>query len=69
LGEQFGLEEWDAVEAPGSVGDFMDQLSLGGVGGGVLSEKLLDVALVGFGVLRGQDGSAGGEAMAQRVLR
>jgi hypothetical protein len=68
-GKQLGFEEWDAVEALGGVGDFVDQLSLGGGGGGVLIEKLLDVALVGFGVLGGQDSSAGGETMAQRVER
>ena len=69
LGEQLGFEEWDAVEAPGGVGDFVDQLRLGGIGGGVLVEKLLDVALIGFGVLRGQEGGAGGEAVAEGVLR
>ena len=53
LGQQFGFEEGDAVEAPGGVGDFVDQLSLGGGAGLVLVEKLLDVALVGFGVLGG----------------
>jgi hypothetical protein len=67
LGEQFGLEEWDAVEAPGGVGDFVDQLSLGGVGGGVLIEALLDVALVCRGVLSGQECGAGSETVAQRV--
>src|ERR1700689_4672590 len=53
LGEQIGFEEWDAVETPGGVGDFVDQLRFGGGGGGVLIEKLLDVALVGFGIFRG----------------
>ena len=69
LGQQFGFEEGDAVEAPGGVGDFVDQLSLGGGAGLVLVEKLLDVALVGFGVLGRQDGGAGSETMAQRVER
>jgi hypothetical protein len=46
LRKQLGFEEWDAVDAPGSVGDFVDQLSLGGGGGLILIEKLLDVALV-----------------------
>ena len=69
LGKQLGFEKWDAVEAPGGVGDFMDQLNLGGSGWGVLVEKLLDVALVGFGVLGGQDSGAGGQAMAESVLR
>jgi hypothetical protein len=53
--------------APGGSGDFVDQLSLGGCGGGVLIKKLLDVALIGVGVLGGKDGGAGRETMAQRV--
>ena len=69
MGEQLGLKEGDAVESPGGVGDFVDQLSFGRSGGGVLIEKLLDVALVGVGVLAGQDGSAGGEAMAEGIER
>ena len=69
MGKQLGFEEWDSVEAPGGVGDFVDQLSLGGGGGGVLAEKLLDVALVGFGVLSRQGGGLGRETMAQRVER
>ncbi len=69
LGEQLGFEQWNAVEAPRGVGDFVDELSLGGSRGSVLIEKLLDVALVGVGVLGGQDGGLGIETMAQRVER
>ena len=69
LGEQVGFEEWNAVEAPGGVGDFVDELTFGSVGGFVLGEKLLEVELVGFGVLCGQDSGAGCEAMAESVLR
>jgi hypothetical protein len=53
VGEQFGFEEWDAVEAPRGVGDFVDELSFCGGGGLIFIEKLLDVALVGVGVLGG----------------
>jgi hypothetical protein len=60
LGEQFSFEEWDAIEAPGDVGHFVDELSLGGIGGLAVVEKLLEVALVGFGVFGGQDGDAPG---------
>ena len=67
MGEQLGFEEGNAVETPGGVGDFVDQLSLGGGGGLILIEKLLEVALVGFGVLGGQDSGLGSETMAQRV--
>jgi hypothetical protein len=69
LGEQFGFEQGDAVEAPSGVGELLRELGLGGGGGFVLIEKLLDVALVGFGVLGGQDGGAGGETMGESVLR
>src|SRR5277367_2218029 len=69
LGEQFGFDERNAAEAPGDVSDFMDEFSLDGVGGSAVGEKLLEVALVGFGVLGGQDGGAGSEAVAEGVLR
>ncbi len=69
MSEQIGFEQRDAIEAPGGVGDFVDQLRLGGGGGLILIEELLYVAPVGFGVLRGQGGGAGSEAMAQRVER
>ena len=59
MGKQLAFEEWDAVEAPGGVGDFVGELRLGGRGGGVLIEKLLDVALVSVGVLNWQEGGAG----------
>ena len=68
-GKEIGFQEWNAVETPGGVGEFVDELGLGGGGGLVLVEKLLDVTLVGFGVLGGQDGGSGTETVAQRVLR
>ncbi len=69
MGKQIGFEERDAVETPGGVGDLVDELSLGGGGGLVLIEKLLDVALVGFRVLGGQDRGLGSESVAQSVKR
>ena len=67
--EQFGFEEWDAVEAPGGVCDFVGELRLGGRSGGVLIEKLLDVALVSVGVLGWQEGGAGSQAVTEGVER
>jgi hypothetical protein len=66
-GEEVGLKERDAVEAPGGVRELVDQLGLGGGGGLVFIVKLLDVALVGGEVFGGQDGGAAGEAVAERV--
>ena len=59
MGEQLCFEEWDAVETPGGVGDFVNQLSFGDGGGSVLIDELLDVAILGFRVLSGQDGGLG----------
>ena len=68
-GEEVGFEERDAVEAPGGVGEFLDELGFGGGGGLVFVEELLAVALVGGGVFGGQDGGAAGEAVAEGVER
>jgi hypothetical protein len=39
LHEQFSFDEWDAVEAPGGVGDFVGELRLGGRGGAYSSRN------------------------------
>jgi hypothetical protein len=68
-GEDVGFEERDAVEAPGGVGDFGDELRFGGRGGLVLVEKAAAMGVVGGRVLRREDGGGGGEAVAQGVER
>ena len=68
-GEQFGFEERDAAEAPGGIGDFLDELSFGGSGGFVFVEKLLDVEPVSVGIFGSKDGGAGGEAVTEGVER
>jgi hypothetical protein len=67
--EESGFECGDAVDSPGGVGDFLDELSLGGSGGLVFVEELAAVALVGGGVLGGEDGGAAGETVGEGVLR
>lgn len=57
--EGLGLEERDAVLTPGGIGEVVDQVGLGGSGGAVFIEELLDVALEGGEVLSGQDGGFG----------
>ena len=69
FGEQPGFEQRDAIEAPGGVGDFRDELRFGGRGGLVLVAKAAAMGFVGGRVLGGEDGGGGGEAVAQGVER
>ncbi len=67
--ENVGFEQGSAVDAPGGVGEFLDELGFGGGGGLVFVGELGAVELVGSGVFGGQDGGAGGQAVGERVLR
>jgi hypothetical protein len=58
--EHIGFETRDAVETPGGVCEFLDELGLGGSGGFVFVQELAAMALEGGWVFRGQDGGAGG---------
>jgi len=58
--EQGGFEHRDAVETPSGVDEFLGELSFGGGGRLVFVEELAAVALVGGGVLRGEDGRLAG---------
>jgi len=57
--EEGSFERWDAVESPGGVGEFLDELGLGGSGWLVLVEELAAVELVGGEVLGGGNGALG----------
>ncbi|MBZ5607469.1 MAG: hypothetical protein LAP38_04365 [Acidobacteriia bacterium] len=67
--QDVGFEQRDAVEAPGGIGQLVDELGFG------VSCRLVFVkegAAVGFvdgGVFRRQDGGCGGEAVAEGVQR
>ena len=67
--EQVGFKSGDAVEAPGGVDHFLDELFFGGRLGLVFSEEFLDVALVGGGVFGGQEDGLAGEAVTERIER
>ncbi len=54
--EDSGFEEWDAVEAPGGIGEFTDELGFGGVGGLIFVAELAAVSLECGGVFGGEDG-------------
>jgi hypothetical protein len=58
-GEEVGFKEWNAVEAPGGVGEFLDELSFGGVGGLILVDELAAVLFVRGWIFGGEDGDAG----------
>ena len=59
LVKQVGLEDRNAVETPGSVGQFLDQLSFGCIGGLVFIEELAVMLFIRGLVLRWQDGGEG----------
>ena len=67
--EKVGFEQRDAIEAPGGVGQFADEMDFGGGFGLVFVVELAAVELVGGGVLGGQDGGLGGEAVSEGVAR
>jgi hypothetical protein len=53
--EHVGFEEWDAVNAPGRVGELLSQLGFGWGGGLVFVHELAEVALVCGRVFGGRD--------------
>ena len=67
VGDQSSFEERDAVQAPGGIGEFVDELGFGGIDGLVFVEELAAVGFESGWVLGGEDGSAGGEAVAEGV--
>src|SRR5579871_3872227 len=66
-GEDIGLEQRDAVEPPGSVGQFLDELGLGGIGGLVLVAELAAVGVVVVLMFGRNDGCARGKAVPYGV--
>lgn len=69
MGKQLRFQERDAAEAPGGVGDFLDELGLSGCGGMIFVEELAAVVIVICLVFGGEDGRAGGQAVAESVER
>ena len=67
--KDFGFEERDAIEAPGGVGELLDELRFGGSGGLIFIEEAAAMGVVGGLVFRGEDGGSGGQAVAQGVER
>jgi hypothetical protein len=57
--EYFGFEERDAVETPGSVGEFLRKLGFGRSGGLVFVEEAAAMCVVCCSVFGGEDGGGG----------
>jgi hypothetical protein len=64
--EKDGFEAWDAVEAPGGVGEFLSEQGLDGSGWLVFIEELASEALVFGGVLGGRHRGVGGWGLGLR---
>ena len=65
--EEIGFYRDDAVEAPGGVGQGLDEIGFGGALGMVFVCEGFEVALVGFEVLGGHDYDLAGESVAEGV--
>ena len=69
MGEQLGFEERDAIETPGGIGEFLDELGFGGSGGSIFIEEAAPVGIERCRVFGGEDGRGGRQAVAQGVER
>lgn len=65
LGEDVSFEERDATKAPGGVGEFLDKMSFGCVGGLVFVLELAAVLVESRAIFRWQDGAAGGQPVTE----
>jgi hypothetical protein len=65
--ESAGFEQRNAIEPPGSVNEFLDELGFSGCGRLVFVEEALAVVLVGSAVFGGEDGGGGGQTVAEGV--
>jgi len=68
-GDEAGFEERDTAEAPGGVGEFVDQLGFSGRGGLVFVEEGAAVRFVCSAVLGWENWRRGGEAVTEGVAR
>ncbi len=66
-GQEVGFEGGDSVQAPGGVGEGLDQMGFGCAFGMVFVGEGLVVALVGSEVLGGHDDDLAGESVAEGV--
>ena len=65
--EDLGFEERDAVEAPGGIGEFGDELGFGWAGGLVFITELAEMFFVSGGIFGGNQEAAGAVAIFEGV--
>ena len=66
--EQSGFERAHAAKTPGGDGHLLDEQGFGGSGGAMFVEKGIAELAEFLGVLVGQNGGLGGEAVAQGIM-
>ncbi len=66
-GEGVGFELRNAVETPGRVDEFLDELGFGGCGGLIFVAEAAAMVFVGGAIFGGEDGGGGGESVAEGV--
>jgi len=67
--EEGGFQGWNAIDAPGGIGEFLGELGFGGSSGLVFIEEAATMRVVRGAVFGGEDGGGGCQAMAERVQR
>src|ERR1700722_382880 len=67
--EHVGFEKRDAVETPGGIREFLDELGFGGCDGSIFIEEAAAMGIERRWVFGGEDGGGGRQAMAQGVER
>ena len=65
--EQVVFERGDSVQAPGGVGESLDELGFGGAFGLVFGGEGAEVGVVGVVILIGHDDDVAGESVAEGV--
>jgi hypothetical protein len=66
--EGIGFESGDAVEAPRSIHEFVDELGFGGCSGFVFVEEFAAMIFVSGAVFRAEEGGGGRQPVGQSIL-
>ena len=67
--EEIGFEKGDTLEAPGGVGQFVNECDFSGSGGAVFLDELAAVLLVYGRIFGREDGGAAGQSVSKGIER